>query len=55
MPFGSWEWINYRDADSGKRMTIDLAAVNHTLTIIGREANTKIDRVLLTSDASLVP
>lgn len=52
----SWHWANVTDDNaSDARVLVNLAAGNHTLTFAYREEGTRLDRVLVTNDLSLVP
>jgi len=55
--YSTWKWIDWYNGDSSTSNIIKVAltAGNHTLKIIGREANTKIDKFLLTNDTSYNP
>jgi hypothetical protein len=57
----NWQWtrVNGRGG-TGVPLTLNprtfsLSAGSHTLTFRGREASTKLDRVIVTDDASFVP
>jgi hypothetical protein len=57
----SWQWtrLNGRNGTSTPRTlnprTFSLSAGSHTLTFRGREADTWLDRVIVTNDGSFVP
>lgn len=53
--FGSYRWVNYRDANTSSLITVSLTAGNNTIHFYGREPNTRIDKILLTTDTSFVP
>jgi hypothetical protein len=55
VPFGSWTWINHRNGDPTNKVLVSLSAGNHTVAVIGRKANTKIDSLILTQDLSFDP
>lgn len=55
-PGGSWHWANVTDDDaSDARVLFDLDAGVHTVPFAYREEGTRLDRVLITNDLSLVP
>ena len=65
-PSASWQWtkVNGRTGvttpcsitgSNSYPRTFSLSAGNHTLTFRGREANTKLDRIFITNQASDVP
>jgi hypothetical protein len=47
MQTNSWLWINAHDGNANLSTTMSLTTGNHTLKIIGRELNTKIDKIVL--------
>jgi hypothetical protein len=55
--YNTWKWIDWYngDASTSNIIKVTLTAGNHILKIIGREANTKIDKFLLTNDTSYTP
>lgn len=55
VPFGSWTWINHHDGDTSQKVLVNLTAGSHILKVIGREANTKIDSLILTQDLTFDP
>jgi hypothetical protein len=55
MPTGIWTWVNYQDGNTASKTSLSLTQGNHTIKLIGRENNTKLDKVLLTNDPSCVP
>jgi hypothetical protein len=55
LPAGAWTWVDFRDNAPASKITVSLSAGPHTLTLLGREPNVKIDRLLLLSDPSAVP
>jgi subtilisin family serine protease len=50
----TWTWINHKE-HTNNRITFALSAGNHTVRITGREAYTRIDKILLTNDLSFEP
>jgi endoglucanase len=55
VPFGSWTWVNHQNGDTSQRVLLSLTQGSHSLKIIGREANTKIDALILTQDLTFNP
>ncbi|MEX0621419.1 MAG: Ig-like domain-containing protein [Candidatus Woykebacteria bacterium] len=53
--FGSWQWINHKNGGLTNKIEVDLTSGTHTLKIIGREAGTRIDKVLITNKTGFVP
>ncbi|MEZ0072442.1 glycosyl hydrolase family 28 protein [Planotetraspora sp. GP83] len=52
----AWHWAPVtNDASSDAPITASLSAGSHTLTVAYREDGAKLDRVLITDDAGLVP
>ena len=58
-PYGSWHWVawpNAHDQAPGStHISVLLTAGQHQIQLIGREAGTEIDEILLTSAASFIP
>lgn len=50
----TWYWINYKDGNTSSFSDVNLTAGTHTLTMIGREPNVQLDRLMFVSD-SCVP
>lgn len=46
-----WQWVNYRDGNTSSKITVSLAAGSHSMTMIGKEDNVQIDRVMFLSDS----
>jgi hypothetical protein len=57
IPLGSsWHWDDVHDSTaSDAAVSYDLAARPHTVTFAYREDGTQLDRVVITSDPTLVP
>lgn len=51
----TWTWVDYRDGNTGTKVSINLSAGNHTIKMIGNEPSVKLGRVLFVSDANCVP
>lgn len=50
-----WTWVDYQNGSTNSKISINLAAGNHTIKMIGREAGVKLGRVLFISDANCNP
>ncbi len=50
-----WQWIDYRDGNTASKVTVNLAAGTHTMTLIGKEDAVQVDRVLFLADGSCPP
>lgn len=55
MPANAWTWVDYQSGTTTNKINVTLAAGSHTVTLIGRENNVEVDRVLLTADTACVP
>lgn len=55
--YSTWKWVDWYNGDVSTTniVKVSLTAGNHTLKVIGREANTRIDKFLLTTDAAYTP
>ena len=49
----TWTWVDYRDGNSSSKINVALTADNHTIKMIGREADVKLDRVIFATDTSV--
>lgn len=53
---GTWTWVDYQNGSgTSTKMQQTLAAGDHTIKMIGREAGVKLGRVLFVSDTACVP
>src|ERR1044072_2115768 len=52
---GKWTWVDYQNATSSSKITVNLTSVQHSIKLIGSEPNVKIDRVLAATDTACVP
>lgn len=50
IPTGAWTWIDFSDGNPATKSSVNLTAGDHTLKIIGRESNVKVDEIMLTND-----
>ncbi len=55
IPANTWTWVDYKTATATSKITLSLTAGQHTMTMFGREADVKLDRVILTADTACVP
>lgn len=53
--YRAWKWVNWHDGARSNRVTVELAGGHHTIRLVGREAGTRIDTVLLTDDLGYQP
>jgi Big-like domain-containing protein len=51
----TWTWVAYEDGDSTQTIARDLAQGVHTVKLVGREPNVRIDRLVFAKDLSCVP
>jgi len=51
----TWTWVNYQNGNTGSFIDSTLTQGNHTIKMIGREPNVKLDRVIFTADTSCTP
>lgn len=56
IPANTWTWINYKDGNTGSRVSTSLTSgTANTLYIAGKENGVKVDKALLLSDANCTP
>ncbi|MEX0616177.1 MAG: Ig-like domain-containing protein [Candidatus Woykebacteria bacterium] len=55
LTFGNYLWVNHQDGDLNKKISVSLSTGSHSLTIIGREAGARIDRLLVTNETNFIP
>ena len=55
IPANTWTWVDYQGGNSAIKVNVTLSAGTHTVTMIGKEAGVKLDRIILTSDTGCVP
>src|SRR6185295_775841 len=51
----AWTWVDYQDGNTVAKTTMSLTSGTHTITMIGREANVKVDAVMLLTDQTCTP
>ncbi|MDQ3065386.1 MAG: carboxypeptidase regulatory-like domain-containing protein [bacterium] len=51
----TWTWVSYENNNTSSIINANLTAGNHSVRIIGNERGVKVDRVILTADASCIP
>ena len=55
IPAGSFIWVDYQDGNVNAKTNLSLTAGRHTMVLVGREPNVKVDRVILSAAANCVP
>jgi hypothetical protein len=55
IPLNTWTWVNYQNGSTSQTISFNLAAGAHTVKLIGKSANTKIDRLIITNNTSCIP
>lgn len=55
MPANAWTWIAHQSGNTNNKVDISLSKGTHTLKLIGRQPNVKINRLVFTSDLGCVP
>ncbi len=55
MAANSWTWVDYQNGSQSSKININLTAGTHSVKMIGKEAGTKLDKVLLTADLACQP
>ncbi len=50
-----WTWVDYKNGNQSTKNDVSLTAGNHTLSVYGKAADLKIDRIILTTNTSCVP
>ncbi len=55
LPVNSWTWVDYQNGNPGSKAQLNLAAGNHAIKMIGREAGVRLGRVLFVSNLNCVP
>jgi len=55
IPANTWTWVDYKDGTSTSKITINLSAGSHTVKMIGRETDVKLDRLIFTTDLTCIP
>lgn len=55
MPSNTWTWVNFQNGDSASTIISNLSSGAHTVKLIGREANTSLDNLIFTTDATCSP
>jgi hypothetical protein len=51
----AWTWVNYQNGDTGSKVSVNLSAGNHAVTLSGLKTGVEVDRLLLLSDATCTP
>lgn len=55
IPANEWTWVDYKNNDSTDKIDLSLSAGTQQIQMIGREADVKLDRVIVSSDLECVP
>jgi hypothetical protein len=55
IPANAWTWVNYQNGDTGSKVSVNLSAGNHAVTLSGLKSGVEVDRLLLLSDANCTP
>lgn len=55
LPSNTWTWINYQNGNTGSAINVSLTAGSHQIKLIGKTANTKVDRLIITNNLSCSP
>lgn len=55
IPANSWTWVNHQNGTLSSKITTTLSAGTHTIKVIGREPDVKLDRILAVSDQNCTP
>ena len=51
----TWTWVNHQNGTLSSQITTTLSAGTHTVKVIGREPNVRLDRVLAVADQNCTP
>jgi hypothetical protein len=51
----TWTWVDYQGGNSSTKVNVTLTAGSHTISMIGKEADVELDRIILTTDTACVP
>ena len=51
----TWVWEDYQNGQTTSKVTYNLSAGSHNLTIFGREPGVSVDRIIFASDVSCIP
>ena len=55
VPANVWTWVDYQNATTASKVDLNLTAGTHSVKMIGREANVKLDKVMFVSDLNCTP
>jgi hypothetical protein len=55
IPANTWTWVDYQNGTSSSKIDATLSAGTHTVKMIGREPDVKLDRVIFASDNTCIP
>jgi hypothetical protein len=55
IPANTWTWVDYSGGNTATKTNVTLTAGSHMLSMAGREAGVKLDRIELVADTACVP
>ncbi len=55
LPKNIWVWVNSENGSAQNRIKLSLSAGSHKISLIGREASVKVDRIILTNQKDCIP
>ncbi len=55
MPANTWTWVNYQSGNNQNIISQNLSQGNHSIIMSGNKPNTKVDRIIFTSDPTCLP
>jgi chitodextrinase len=51
----TWTWVDYKDGNNTTKIDIPLTTGSHTISMIGKEPNVELDRIIVTTDTTCTP
>jgi chitodextrinase len=55
IPANAWTWVNYKNGSTTTPISLSLTGGDHTLKLVGREQNVKVDRIMALADQACTP
>jgi len=55
IPANTWTWVNYKNGSTSQKVTMNLTAGSHTMTLAGNADNVMVDRIILTQSTTCTP
>lgn len=57
LPLNTWTWVNSKNVSvvGGNRIIFDLSVGPHTVSIVSRDQNVMVDRIIFTTDPKCIP